>query len=125
MRIPIWFFLLLSVPVSFLILIVFDASTATTASQEGRVAQKYFSPEFTTSSVQVTTDSGEGTTMAPIQQTVPASYEVEVKDGCRFSVPPEMFTHIRVGDRIRYRESRGRIFHDCEWDSSFFTEPIR
>ncbi len=55
--------------------------------------------------------------IVPIQQTIPASYEVEVEEGCRFSVPPEMFTHIRDGDRIRYRESKGRISHGCEWDS--------
>ncbi len=68
------------------------------------VAQKYFSPELTTSNVQVMMHSkGEPMTL-PIQQTIPASYEVEVKEGCRFSVPPEMFTQIRVGDRIRYRE---------------------
>jgi hypothetical protein len=112
----IWFSLLLSVPLTFLVLVLFDASTAKTASKEGQVARKYFSPELITSSVQVTTDSQGEPVMLPVQQTIPASYEVEVEDGCRFSVPPEMFMQIRVGDQIRYRESRGRIYHDCEWD---------
>jgi hypothetical protein len=97
----IWLFLLLSVPLAFLILILFDASTAKTASKEGPVARKYFSPELSTSSVQVTMDSRGKPIVLPVRQIIPASYEVEVEDGCRFSIPPEIFTQIRVGYRIR------------------------
>ncbi len=65
------------------------------------MAQKYLSPELTTSSEQVMMDSKGEQIIVPIQQTIPVSYEVEVEEGCRFSVPPEMLTHIRDGDRIR------------------------
>ena len=111
-----WSFLFLAVPVAFVILVLIDAATSKTEHKDGLVEAKHFSPEFTIPSVQLETNSkGEAVTV-PTQQTYPESYELEVDEGCRFAVPSETFKQLRVGDRISYRESRGLIYRNCEWD---------
>ena len=108
--------LLLAILLVFVFLVLIDAVTSKTERKRGLVEAKYFSPEFTVSSVQLATDAkGEAITM-PTQQTYPESYEVEIDEGCRFSVPRDAFQRILVGDRIGYRESRGYIIRNCEWD---------
>jgi hypothetical protein len=108
--------LLLAVSAAFVILILIDAATSKTEHKERLVEAKYFSPEFTVPSVQLETNSKGETVTVPSQQTYPESYEVEVDEGCRFAIPGEMFKQIRVADRISYRESRGLIYRNCEWD---------
>ena len=85
-------------------------------TQGGHHQTKYFSPETTMTTVHTGLDPEGKITTVPAQQFVPPGYEVDTDDGCRFAVPEYVFRQVPVGGRITYRESRGIVYHDCDWN---------